>query len=143
MYGSRLASRARRARRRLRADRRQFQAKELCEPGHVPTPPRPPTGFARGRLSPQSRPQLFDIELLSTRLIRCARALEFATDLRAHCIDAHAQQLRERGATLECALAQIERAYLGPRLLYHFAFIVDLLVAQGAFGFLLQLEASF
>ena len=28
-------------------------------PGHVPTPPRPQTGFARGRLSPRSRPHLF------------------------------------------------------------------------------------
>ena len=27
--------------------------KELRDPGHVPTPPRPQTGFARGRLSPR------------------------------------------------------------------------------------------
>ena len=30
--------------------------KELRDPGHVPTPPRPQTGFARGRLSPRRRP---------------------------------------------------------------------------------------
>ena len=35
------------------------QTKELRELGHVPTPPRPQTGFARGRLSPKSRPHLF------------------------------------------------------------------------------------
>ena len=28
-------------------------------PGHVPTPPRPQTGFASGRLSPKSRPHHF------------------------------------------------------------------------------------
>src|SRR5579863_1737472 len=36
--------------------------KELRVPGHVPTPPRPQTGFARGRLSPRSRPHLFGVE---------------------------------------------------------------------------------
>jgi hypothetical protein len=35
------------------------RTKELRELGHVPTPPRPQTGFARGRLSPKSRPHLF------------------------------------------------------------------------------------
>ena len=35
------------------------RTQELREPGHVPTPPRPQTGFARGRLSPKSRPHLF------------------------------------------------------------------------------------
>ena len=34
---------------------------ELREPGHVPTPPRPQTGLARGRLFPRSRPHLFCI----------------------------------------------------------------------------------
>src|SRR5690348_17822914 len=32
---------------------------ELRGPGHVPTPPRPQTGFARGRPSPRGRPHLF------------------------------------------------------------------------------------
>ena len=35
---------------------------ELRDPGHVPTPPRPQTGFARGRLSPRRRPHLFGFQ---------------------------------------------------------------------------------
>ena len=39
--------------------RRAEQRSGARDPGHVPTPPRPQTGFARGRLSPRSRPHLF------------------------------------------------------------------------------------
>jgi alkylhydroperoxidase family enzyme len=35
------------------------ETQEFRDPGHVPTPPRPQTGFARGQLSPKSWPQLF------------------------------------------------------------------------------------
>ena len=35
------------------------RTQELREPGHVPTPPRPQTGFARGRSSPKDWPHLF------------------------------------------------------------------------------------
>ena len=38
---------------------RRAEQQELRVPGHVPTPPRPQTGFARGRLSPKSRPHPF------------------------------------------------------------------------------------
>ncbi len=33
--------------------------KGIRVPGHVPTPPRPQTGFASGRLSPKGRPHIF------------------------------------------------------------------------------------
>jgi hypothetical protein len=46
--------------------------------------------------------------------------------------DGHAQELRECSATLERAFAHVERADLGPGLLDDFAFLIDLLVAQGA-----------
>ena len=39
--------------------------KELRDPGHVPTPPRPQTGFARGRPSPRGRPHLFGLQFAS------------------------------------------------------------------------------
>ncbi len=45
-----------------RRDRDRFVAltrKGTRDPGHVPTPPRPQTGFARGRPSPKGRPHLF------------------------------------------------------------------------------------
>jgi hypothetical protein len=44
------------------------RTKELRELGHVPTPPRPQTGFARGRLSPKSRPHLFMDDLFALAL---------------------------------------------------------------------------
>src|SRR5580700_2781768 len=44
---------------RARPTRASNSHKELRVPGHVPTPPRPQTGFARGRLSPKGRPHLF------------------------------------------------------------------------------------
>src|ERR1700730_4696962 len=64
MFGSRSAIPVRRALPPLRVD-----LEELREPGHVPTPPRPQTGFACGRLSPRSRPQLFEVQK-----IRCLLA---------------------------------------------------------------------
>ena len=48
-------------------DHRAEQSKEIRELGHVPTPPRPQTGFARGRLSPRSRPHLFSRRNLNGR----------------------------------------------------------------------------
>ena len=62
---------------------------------------------------------------------------------RASGFDAHAQGLRECGATLERAFADVERADLGPGLFDDFAFLIDLLVAQSALGFLLQFEPNF
>ena len=47
---------------RARPTRASNSHKELRVPGHVPTPPRPQTGFARGRLSPRSRPHLFQTQ---------------------------------------------------------------------------------
>ncbi len=52
-------SAARHRHRHRDAERTPNSNKELRVPGHVPTPPRPQTGFARGRLSPKSRPHLF------------------------------------------------------------------------------------
>ena len=49
--GSRSAIRGRRSRHRRRSSALS-QSKELRDPGHVPTPPRPQTGFARGRRPP-------------------------------------------------------------------------------------------
>jgi hypothetical protein len=46
----------------------------------------------------------------------------------------NAQELRECSATLERAFADVERADLGPGLFDDFAFLIDLLVAQSAFG---------
>src|SRR3984893_11211048 len=57
--------------------------------------------------------------------------------------DGHAQELRECSATRERAFADVERADLGPGLFDDFAFFIDLLVAQSAFGFLLQFEPDF
>src|SRR5260370_41874326 len=57
--------------------------------------------------------------------------------------DGHAQELRECSATLERAFADVERANLGPGLFDDFPFLIDLLVAQSAFGFLLQFEPNF
>ena len=60
--GSRSAIRGRRSAtaRCIRTLSRELQTRRrLRDPGHVPTPPRPQTGFARGRLFPQSRPHLF------------------------------------------------------------------------------------
>ena len=48
------------ARRPLRADL-ALNRIGARDPGHVPTPPRPQTGFARGRLFPRSRPHLFQL----------------------------------------------------------------------------------
>ena len=42
--------------------------KELREPGHVPTPPRPQTGFARGRLSPRAGRTFLMLLNLSTSI---------------------------------------------------------------------------
>ena len=49
MCGCHLANRAARRRRQLRADRESIEL-GVCDPGHVPTPPRPQTGFARPAL---------------------------------------------------------------------------------------------
>ena len=40
---------------------------ELRDPGHVPTPPRPQTGFARGRPSPRGRPHFFASRISGSR----------------------------------------------------------------------------
>jgi hypothetical protein len=50
--------------------------------------------------------------------------------------DGHAQELRECSATLELerAFADVERADLGPGLFDDFDILIDLLVAQSAFG---------
>jgi hypothetical protein len=53
------------------------------------------------------------------------------------------RELRECSATLERAFADVERADLGPGSFDDFAFLIDLLVAQSAFGFLLQFEPNF
>jgi hypothetical protein len=45
--------------------------------------------------------------------------------------------------TLERTFGDVERADLGPGLFDDFALLIDLLVAQGAFGFLLQFEPNF
>ena len=47
---------------------------------------------------------------------------------------------QRRSATFERAFADEERADLGPGLFDDFAYLIDLLVAQSAFGFLLQFE---
>ena len=57
--------------------------------------------------------------------------------------DGYAQDLRECSATLERAFTDVERADLGPGLFDDFAFLIDLLVAQSAFGFPLQFEPNF
>src|SRR6202051_4636967 len=46
------------------------QTQELREPGHVPTPPRPQTGFARGQSSPKDWPHPFCDDVSPLALLR-------------------------------------------------------------------------
>ncbi len=63
MCGSRLASRARRPRPPARADR--VHRNRSCDPGHVPTPPRPQTGAARPALPQEPAAPFFARRLVS------------------------------------------------------------------------------
>jgi hypothetical protein len=62
---------------------------------------------------------------------------------RASGFDAHAQGLRECGATLERAFADVERADLGPGLFDDFDFLIDLLVAQSPLVSFSSLKPNF
>ena len=85
MFGSRSAIPVRRALPPL-----HVELEELREPGHVPTPPRPQTGFACGRLSPEAGRKLFGMQKIrvvievrpqSIALLRYSRLAEFAERL--------------------------------------------------------------
>lgn len=55
------------------------RTKELRELGHVPTPPRPQTGFARGQSSPKDWPHLFQDDLFAIGPQQPRRAIVFAS----------------------------------------------------------------
>jgi hypothetical protein len=78
-----------------------------------------------------------------TALTRRLQSIYWRWFLRARGFDSHTQRLRKCSATLESALAHVERADLGSGLLDDFPLLVDLLVAQRALGLLLQLEPNF
>jgi hypothetical protein len=56
---------------------------------------------------------------------------------RAFSFDGDTQRPAERSATFKSALAHVQRANLCPRLPDRFAFLIDLLLAQGTLGLFL------